>query len=102
PAADASQVVLCECSSKSGQSFMDIGRAVELAEAITAARRKTVVIISSHDSLVTDNPRIISGGSINIRQTARLTEYVDLFIGCGSGFAGAGPPGTGEPRVAHI
>ena len=53
---------------------MDIGRAVELAEAITAARRKTVVIISTQDALVTDNPRIISGGSISIRQTARLTE----------------------------
>jgi hypothetical protein len=102
PAADASQVVLCECSSKSGQSFMDIGRAVELAEAITAARRKTVVIISSHDSLVTDNPRIISGGSINIRQTARLTEYVDLFIGCGSGLTVAATSGTAKPGLPNI
>jgi len=102
PAADASQVVLCECSSRSGQSFMDVGRAVELAEAITTARRKTVVIISTHDALVTDNPRIISGGSISIRQTARLTDYVDLFVGCGSGLTVAATSGTAKPGLPNI
>jgi hypothetical protein len=62
---------------------MDIGRAVELAEAITAARRRTVVIISTHATLVTDNLRIISGGSISISPTERLPASVALFDGCG-------------------
>jgi hypothetical protein len=102
PAADASQVVLCECSSKSGQSFMNIGRAVDLAEAITAARRKAVVIISTHEALVTDNSRIISGNSISIRQAARLTEYVDLFVGCGSGLTVAATSGIAKPGLPNI
>jgi hypothetical protein len=102
PAADASQVVFCECSSKSGQSFMNVDRALELAGAITAARRKAVVIVSTHDAFATDNPRIISGGSISIRQTARLTEYVDLFVGCGSGLTVAATSAVAKPGLPNI
>jgi hypothetical protein len=102
PAADAAQVVLCECSSKSGQSFMNVDRALELAEAITAERRKAVVIISTLDKLVTDNPRIIAGGALSIRQTARLTEYVDLFIGCGIGLTVAATSGVAKPGLPNI
>jgi hypothetical protein len=102
PAADASQVVLCECSSKSGQSFMNVDRAVALAEAITAARRKTVMIISTHENLVTGNPRIISGRDLSIRQTARLTNYVDLFVGCGSGLTVAATSGLAKPGIPNI
>jgi hypothetical protein len=102
PAADASQVVLCECSSKSGQSFMNLERALELAEAITAERRKAVVIISTHEDLATGNPRIISGRDLSIRQTARLTNYVDLFVGCGSGLTVAATSGMARPKLPNI
>lgn len=102
PAADAAQVVLCECSSKSGQSFMNLDRALELAEAITAARRKAVVIISTHEPLVTGNQRIIPGGSLSIRQIARLTDYVDLFVGCGSGLTVAATSGIAKPGLPNI
>jgi hypothetical protein len=102
PAADAAEVVLCECSSKSGQSFMNIERALELAEGITAARRKTVVIISTHEPLVTSNPRIISGGSLSIRQTAKLTHHVDLFVGCGAALTVAATSGTAKPGLPNI
>jgi hypothetical protein len=102
PAADASQVVLCECSSKSGQSFMNVERALELAEAITAARRGAVVIISTHEALATDNPRIISGGSLSIRQTARLSHHVDLFVGCGAGLTVAATSGVAKPGLPNI
>ena len=102
PIASASQVVLCECSSKSGQSFMSLDMALEIAETITAARQKTVVVISTHEQLRTDNPRIISGGALSIRQNARLTHYVDLFLGCGSGLTVAATAGSAKPRLPNI
>ena len=102
PIASASQVVLCECSSKSGQSFMTLEMALEIAETITAARQKTVVVISTHEPLRTDNPRIISGGALSIRQNARLTHYVDLFLGCGSGLTVAATAGSAKPRLPNI
>jgi hypothetical protein len=102
PAADASQVVLFECSSKSGQSFMTLNRAVALAEAITRTRRQTAVIISTHESFETDNPRIISGRALSIRQVARLTEHVDLFVGCGSGLTVAATSEAAKPGLPNI
>lgn len=102
PAADASEVVLCECSSKSGQSFMTVDLALQLAENITAARSKAVVIMSTHEKLRTEHPRIISGGALSIRQTTRLTDHVDLFIGCGSGVTVAATAGAAKSALPNI
>lgn len=102
PAADASQVVLFECSSKSGQSFMTLERALEAAEAITRARQHTAVIISTHEEFETGNSRIVPGGALSIRQVARLTDHVDLFVGCGSGLTVAVTSGTAKPGLPNI
>ncbi len=102
PAADASQVVLCECSSKSGQSFMTVELAMRMAEAVTAERSKAVVILSTHEALPRRHPRIISGGGLSMRQTARLTNYVDLFVGCGSGLTVAATSGAAKPGLPNI
>ena len=102
PAADASQVILLEYSSKSGQSFMTIERALELAEAITAERQKAVVIISGHNAATFVNPRIIPADSLSIRQTARLTHHIDLFVGCGSGLTVAATAGAAKPGLPNI
>ena len=102
PASGASQVVLFECSSKSGQSFMTVELALQVAERITAARSKAVVIMSTVEALPTEHPRIVSGGALSIRQTARLTEYVDLFIGCGSGLTVAATSGAAKPALPNI
>jgi hypothetical protein len=102
PAADASQVVLFESSSKSGQSFMTVDLALELAEAITAERPKAVVIISSHEAKATENPRILSAAHLSIRQTARLTHHVDLFVGSGSGLTVAATSGAAKQGLPNI
>jgi len=102
PASSASQVVLCECSSKSGQSFMTVDLAWQMAARITAADSKAVVIISTHEPLATENPRIISGGTLSIRQIARLTHYVQLFVGCGSGLTVAATCGVAKPGLPNI
>ena len=102
PAADASQVILCECSSKSGQSFMTVDRALQVAERITATRQKAVVIISTHETLPTEHPRIISASKLSIRQTARLTDHADLFMGCGSGLTVVATSGAARPGLSNI
>lgn len=102
PAADASQVVLFECSSKSGQSFMTVEKAVEVARRITEARSKAVVIISTHEKLDIDNPRIVHGGALSIRQTTRLTNYVDLFVGCGAAVTVAATSGAAKPNLPTV
>jgi hypothetical protein len=101
-AADASQVVLFECSSKSGQSFLTLARALELAEEITRARRRTVVIISTHERFETDNPRIVCGNMLSIRQIARLTDHIDLFVGCGSGLTVAATSESAKRGLSNI
>ena len=102
PASGASQVVLFECSSKSGQSFMTVDLAMRVAERITAAHSKAVVIVSSHEVLPAEHSRIISGGQLSIRQTARLTHNVDLFVGCGSGLTVAASSGVAKPGLPNI
>jgi hypothetical protein len=102
PAADASQVVLFECSSKSGQSFLTLSGALALAKEITEARRRTVVIISTHEPFESDNARIVCGNTLSIRQVARLTDHVDLFVGCGSGLTVAATSDAAKPGLAII
>ena len=102
PVSSASKVVLFECSSKSGQSFMTVDLAFELAQRITADDSRTVVIISTHEALPSEHPRIISGGSLSIRQVARLTHFVDLFVGCGSGLTVAATCGVAKPGLPNI
>lgn len=102
PAADASQVVLCECSSKSGQSFMTVELGMQMAEAITAERPRAVVIMSTHEALPRPHPRIVSGASLSMRQTARLTDHVDLFVGCGSGLSVVATSGAARPALPNI
>jgi hypothetical protein len=102
PASAASQVVLFESSSKSGQSFMTVDLAFKVAERITAAHSNAVVIVSTHEPLPAAHPRIISGGTLSIRQTARLTDYVDLFVGCGSGLTVAATSGVAKTGLPNI
>lgn len=102
PAAHASQVVLFECSSKSGQSFMTAQAALQIARRITEARSKAVVIISTHEKLDIDQPRIVHGGALSIRQTARLTNYVDLLVGCGAAVTVAATSGAAKPGLPSI
>jgi hypothetical protein len=102
PAADASQIVLLECSSKSGQSFMTVDLALGIAEVVTNECRKAVVIISTHEPLRTDNSRILECSLLSVRQMARLTRFADLFVGCGSGITVAATSGAAKRRLPVI
>ncbi len=101
-ASSSPEVILFECSSKSGQSFLTVEIAVQIAEQITAARQNAVVIISTHEDVKSENRRIISARELSIRQMARLTEHAHLFVGCGSGLTVAATSGAAKANLPNI
>ncbi len=78
-------VVLVECSSKSGQSSMTPEIAEQMAEEVIEALPDTCIILSTHEEIFSTRPNILHGGSLSMRETALLTHYADMFVGCGSG-----------------
>lgn len=78
-------VILFECSSKSGQSFVTPAWAVSVAERVLANYPRACIILSTAERVLSANPRIVSAGGLTMLQNARLTHSADLFIGCGSG-----------------
>jgi hypothetical protein len=76
--------------------------ALRIARQITEARSKAVVIISTHEKLDSDHPRIVHGGALSIRQTTRLTNYVDLFVGCGAAVTVAATSEAAKPALPTI
>ncbi len=79
------KVVLFECSSKSGQSFVTPSLAVKIAENVLTKNPDIAFVISTHEKVGTQHPQIFHGGHLSMRETAELTLYCDLFAGCGSG-----------------
>ena len=79
------EVVIFECASKSGQSFVTPEAALEVANILVSKRPETAVVLSTHIPLETGHANIVHGGALSMRQTAVLTHHADVFVGCGSG-----------------
>jgi len=99
---DANYVAIMECSSKSGQSFMTPDLAVAVAEKVLQNRNNMSIIISTHEDISSDNPNIVSGRDLSMRETARLTHHADLFIGCGSGLTVVATSTAAKPNLPNI
>ncbi len=100
--ADFENVVLFECSSKSGQSFVTPEFAVEVATKILAGSSNTAVALSTHLPVDSDTPNIIHAGALSMRETARLTHYADLFVGCGSGLTVVATSSAAKEQLPNI
>ena len=81
----SSHVILFECASKSGQSFVTPQYALYVAQGIISLLPDCQVILSSNFPIPKGNPGIIDGSTLTMRETAELTKYSHLFIGCSSG-----------------
>jgi hypothetical protein len=77
-------VILIECTAGSGQSKMDMGFSLSLAEAY-ADRKDICFIISTHKPLPKKSDKIFDASSLSFRENAELTKYCTLLIGCSSG-----------------
>lgn len=96
------KIVLFECSSKSGQSFMTPAMAVKIAKKVIKTLPDVCFILSTHEQLGLDHPQIIHGGELSLRETTRLTHHVDLFVGCGSGVTVVATSGGAKPALPNI
>lgn len=96
------KVVLFECSSKSGQSFMTPTLALKIAKKVIETEPDVCFILSTHEQLKLYHPQIIHGGALSLRETAALTHDVDLFVGCGSGVTVVATSGGAKPALPNI
>jgi FkbM family methyltransferase len=85
--ASFSTVILFECASASGQSFVTPGFALEVARGIVAICPDAAVVLSSSESVTSGDPRIIDGSTLSFECNAELTKSCSLLIGCSSGIS---------------
>lgn len=78
-------VVLFESAPQSGQLAMDTQQALHLANRITEKDTAVRFILSSATAISGENYSIIDGSVLTLRETAFLTHYCNLLIGCSSG-----------------
>ncbi|GAC1386537.1 MAG: hypothetical protein NVSMB45_16210 [Ginsengibacter sp.] len=81
---DFSHVILFEYAPLSGQSKMTFLTAMSIAKSLTLDKT-TAVILSSANKFENDDPNIIDGSILSIRETAHLTHYCNFMMGCSSG-----------------
>jgi 6-pyruvoyl-tetrahydropterin synthase len=77
--------ILFECTSHSGQSFVTPELAQEVASCLYKILPNSTVILSTHLPVQMQDARSCYAGSLSLRETAHLTRYCTLFVGCGSG-----------------
>ena len=79
------QVILLECSSFSGQSFVNSQWALSLAEDLVEKFPDLAILLSTHEKLPVIHPRIIPANEISLRENVALSHYCHLLVGCSSG-----------------
>jgi hypothetical protein len=83
--AERAPVVLFECNSYSGQSFVTTDWATEVSRGILRELPNGCVIITSSKGFDAEHPSILDGSVLRFRENAELTRYCSLLIGCSSG-----------------
>lgn len=82
---DYKDVILFECSPFSGQSFVTPEWALNVSKKLVGIHNNLLIILSTHLSLQTGHPRIVSASDLPLRENAELTKYCTLLAGCSSG-----------------
>jgi hypothetical protein len=82
---DYENVILFECTSKSGQSFVDIPYSQKVAKYLYKILPDTRVIFSTHLPIKLKDSRSCYAGDLTIREIVYLTHYCSMFVGSGSG-----------------
>lgn len=77
--------IIFECSSKSGQSFVNPKNALDIADEIYKLLPSARIIFSTNLDIDIDDPRSVSGSSLSLREISALTHFATMFLGAGSG-----------------
>lgn len=84
---DRKYVILFECSSNSGQSFVTPDYALEIAKNLLLKLPDTIIILASAIPVNSGDERIISSSNLSFRDHAELSKYCSLLVGCSSGIS---------------
>ena len=90
-------VVLFECSSKSGQSFITPEKAQDVADELYKLLPEATTLLSTHFPLTVRDKRSIYAGTLTLREVAHLTHHSCLFVGAGSGGSVAASSSASRP-----
>ena len=82
--AEYDHVILFEFAPQSGQLAISPETAVDISNAITC-KSNAAIILSSAKKIDSGSKNIIDGSALTIRETAALTHYCTLLLGCSSG-----------------
>ena len=82
------KIILFEFAPQSGQLKINKELAIHIADKIVQ-QGNIAVILSSAEKIEHKNPAIIDGSRLSLRETAWLTHYCHLLIGCSSGITWA-------------
>jgi hypothetical protein len=85
---DYSQIILMEFSPRSGQANFSLDTALPIAKKLVTDS-SVAVILSSNQPVSYNNKSIIDGSALSLRQTAHLSKYCTLLVGCSSGITWA-------------
>lgn len=97
---DFAHLVVFECWSKSGQSYVTPEFAVEVAKKVNSRITNTAFVMATHHKTY-EGDGIINGSSLSMRETGGLIRHADLFIGCGSGLTVISTS-TAAPEIPNI
>jgi hypothetical protein len=78
------RAILFEYAPQSGQAGFSEDRARELAGKLTK-EPGICVILSSGKKMLSGNPQVLDGSVLSLRETAHLSRYCSLLVGCSSG-----------------
>ena len=81
------EVILFECSHRSGQSFVTLEFARKVSKRIIETHEECRIILSSNEPFLSADPRIIDGSVLSFRENAELSKYCTLLVGCSSGIS---------------
>jgi len=82
--ANYKHIILFEFAPQSGQIKISKEFALFIAEELVKDAN-VAVILSSANKIIHDNPAIIDGSSLSLRETAALSHYCTFLLGCSSG-----------------
>ncbi len=85
--ADQGKVILFECASSSGQSFVTPDFAVKVAQNVLKTMTDVYFVLSSDIPIQCADRHIIDGSVLSFKENAELTKYCCLLVGCSSGIS---------------
>lgn len=88
-------VILVEFSPRSGQADFSAETAISIARKITGNHSAAVILSSQSKNEVVD-PGIIDGSILSLRETAWLSNFCTLLLGCSSGITWATTSDAGK------